>query len=90
MPDACLWNKDGIIRPPGQVWVDLTTKQWWTNADGKTAGDGLFFFAKFNVGTEIALGRSGDRSEFKLQLVVRKSTLKRNAIKDREMFGQFP
>jgi len=32
-PRAAFWTKDWQLRPNGEVWVNLTTKEWWTDAD---------------------------------------------------------
>jgi endo-1,4-beta-xylanase len=42
LPDAALFNRDWTLRPHGQVWLDLVTKEWWTNADGTTDGRGTY------------------------------------------------
>lgn len=39
-PRAAFWSKDWQLRPNGAVWVELTSKQWWTEADIDTAPDG--------------------------------------------------
>lgn len=39
-PRAAFWAKDWSLRPNGEVWVDLTTRQWWTDADLTTGADG--------------------------------------------------
>ena len=60
-PGAALWRKDWSLRPAGQAWVDLVTKTWWTNADGRTATDGTYstrgFYGDYDV-TVIHAGRS--------------------------------
>ncbi len=30
-PHAALWRKDWTLKPAGQVFVDLVSKQWWTD-----------------------------------------------------------
>lgn len=30
-PNAALWTRDWKARPHAKVWLDLVTKQWWTN-----------------------------------------------------------
>jgi len=40
-PRAAFWTKDWQLRPNGEVWVELTTKQWWTDADLETGADGV-------------------------------------------------
>jgi len=39
-PRAAFWTKDWQLRPNGEVWVDLTTKKWWTDTDLETGDDG--------------------------------------------------
>jgi endo-1,4-beta-xylanase len=41
-PEAALWNRDWSIRPNGQAFVDLVTKEWWTEASGKSTAAGVF------------------------------------------------
>ena len=54
-PRAALWNQDWTLRPHGQVWLDLVTKAWWTNAEGVTAADGKFSTRGFCGDYEIAI-----------------------------------
>jgi GH35 family endo-1,4-beta-xylanase len=53
MPRAAMWNKDWNLMPHGQAWVDLTTKTWWTNAEGRTSGNGQYatrgFYGDYEV-----------------------------------------
>jgi len=67
-PDACLWRKDGSIREPGKVWVDLTTKQWWTNADGKTAADGTYATRGFYGDYEVTVSQGARTKTTRLKL----------------------
>jgi GH35 family endo-1,4-beta-xylanase len=53
-PRAAMWDKDWKLKPHGQDWVDLTTKTWWTNADGRTLKDGRFATRAFFGDYEIA------------------------------------
>jgi GH35 family endo-1,4-beta-xylanase len=39
-PLAATYNADWSLKPNGQVWHDLVTKQWWTNATGTTDSAG--------------------------------------------------
>ncbi|MER5915384.1 endo-1,4-beta-xylanase [Streptomyces sp. NPDC001982] len=39
-PLAALYRADWSLKPNGQVWHDLVTRQWWTNASGSTSGSG--------------------------------------------------
>jgi len=58
-PRAALWNKDWSIRPHGQVWLDLVTKEWWTNADGQTEQRGQFVTRGFCGDYEITVQSGG-------------------------------
>ena len=61
-PDAALFRKDWSLKPNGKAWLDLTTREWWTDATGKTDPAGQFhprgFFGNYGVtvrvnGTEV-------------------------------------
>lgn len=39
-PLAALYRADWSLKPNGQVWHDLVTRQWWTNAAGATNTSG--------------------------------------------------
>jgi GH35 family endo-1,4-beta-xylanase len=39
-PRAAFWSTDWKLRPNGEVWVNLTRKEWWTDADLVTSADG--------------------------------------------------
>lgn len=39
-PDAAYYRSDWSITPAGQAWLDLVTKEWWTNFDGQTDSHG--------------------------------------------------
>lgn len=54
-PRAALWNKDWSIRPHGQLWLDLVTKEWRTGADGQTDASGKFFLRGFCGDYEITV-----------------------------------
>ncbi|SFD97794.1 Endo-1,4-beta-xylanase, GH35 family [Actinacidiphila alni] len=41
-PLAALYNADWSLKPNGQVWHDLVTRQWWTNASGTTDSAGAY------------------------------------------------
>ena len=58
------WN----LRPNGQVFVDLTTKQWWTNADGKTGADGIYQTRGFYGDYEITATRGAQSQTVKFAL----------------------
>lgn len=54
-PDAALWRKDWSLKPNGQVWLDLTTRRWWTREQGVTDAKGGFklrgFPGDYNIRT---------------------------------------
>ena len=62
LPRAALWDKNWNLRPHGQVFVDLTTKQWWTNADGKTGVTGDYATRGFYGDYELTVSR-GDQTK---------------------------
>jgi hypothetical protein len=41
-PNAALWRRDWTLKPNGQVWIDLVTKHWWTNATGASNAQGVY------------------------------------------------
>jgi GH35 family endo-1,4-beta-xylanase len=41
MPKASLYNKDWTIKPIGQTWIELTQKQWTTDAEVTTDSTGV-------------------------------------------------
>jgi GH35 family endo-1,4-beta-xylanase len=53
LPDAALFRKDWTLRPHGQVYQDLITKTWWTNASGITDNKGSYktrgFYGDYQV-----------------------------------------
>ena len=44
---AALWRKDWSIKPNGQVWVDLVTKEWHTQGKATLDAEGSFDFRGF-------------------------------------------
>ncbi|MCL2742910.1 MAG: endo-1,4-beta-xylanase [Planctomycetaceae bacterium] len=58
-PNAAYYRADWSITPAGQVWLDLVTKKWWTNVDGKTTADGTFNTRGFLGNYEIAVKKDG-------------------------------
>ncbi|MES2462382.1 MAG: endo-1,4-beta-xylanase [Armatimonadota bacterium] len=61
LPRAALWDANWNLRPHGQVYVDLTTKTWWTNADGATKKDGIYKTRAFYGDYEVTVTQ-GDKS----------------------------
>jgi GH35 family endo-1,4-beta-xylanase len=62
LPNAALWRRDWSIKPNGEAYVDLITKTWHTDQQGRTDADGGFatrgFFGDYQV-----VVRHGDRSK---------------------------
>lgn len=67
-PGAALWRKDWTLRPAGQAWVDLVTKTWWTNADGRTAADGTYSTRGFYGDYDVTVTRDGRSQTVRLKL----------------------
>jgi endo-1,4-beta-xylanase len=67
-PDAALWDKDWNIRKHGQAYVDLVTKTWWTNFDGKTAADGSTKLRGFTGDYEVTVRYNGKTTTQKVSL----------------------
>ncbi len=67
-PRAALWNKDWTLRPNGRVWLDLVTKEWWTNTNGVTAADGKFSTRGFCGDYEITIALKGTKMTRRVQL----------------------
>ena len=42
IPNAASWRKDWTIKPSGKVYEDLVFHRWWTNAQGRTDGAGIY------------------------------------------------
>lgn len=61
-PDAALWRKDWSLKPNGKVWLDLTTRRWWTQATGVTDAKGGFHLRGFPGDYEVRIGRGPSES----------------------------
>ncbi len=61
LPRAALWDSNWNLRPHGKVWVDLTTKTWWTNADGQTNVAGRYATRGFYGDYEVTVSSGADR-----------------------------
>ncbi len=46
-PNGAILRRDWTLKPNGEAWRDLVTKQWWTNADLKTGRNGEAFTRAF-------------------------------------------
>ena len=58
-PNAAYYRSDWSITPAGQVWLDLVTKTWWTNASLETAADGTARTRGFLGDYEITVTHNG-------------------------------
>jgi endo-1,4-beta-xylanase len=67
-PNAAMWNKDWTLRPHGQAWVDLVTKTWWTNADGKSNSSGNFQTRGFYGDYEITVTKGNKTRTVNIKL----------------------
>ena len=61
IPSAAYYRADWSLKPAGQAWRDLVFQQWWTNADGITAQDGIFRTRGFLGQYEIVVESGGQR-----------------------------
>jgi endo-1,4-beta-xylanase len=58
-PSGAMMRRDWSLKPNGQVYKDLVFKRWWTNADGKTGGQGTFATRGFLGDYEIEVKAGG-------------------------------
>ncbi len=69
IPNAALWRRDWKIKPSGKMWMDLVTREWWTDQTVKTGADGTTTLRGFQghymattadgAETKFALGKAG-------------------------------
>lgn len=64
-PRAAFWSKDWQLRPNGEVWVELTTKKWWTNVDLETTDDGAAVVRGFRGDYEVIVTSPDGKSATK-------------------------
>lgn len=67
-PRAAFWSKDWKLRPNGEVWVNLVTREWWTDADVVTDADGASSVRGFLGDYEITATLGGRTATMQLQL----------------------
>lgn len=60
--DAPIYYKDWSLKPSGKVWIDLTSKQWWSNLKGQSDTNGTFKDRGF-LGSYEATVKLGNRSK---------------------------
>ncbi|WP_157687538.1 endo-1,4-beta-xylanase [Pedobacter psychrophilus] len=58
-PDAAMFRKDWSPKPNAKVWEDLVTKQWVTNEEKATSGNGEITTTVFNGNYKITLKLEG-------------------------------
>ena len=67
-PSAGLWNKDWSLRKHGQAFVDMVTKTWRTDADGRTAADGAYATRGFYGDYDVTITHAGKTKTVRLKL----------------------
>lgn len=67
-PDAALFRKDWSIKPNGKAWLDLTTREWWTDVTGETDSAGQFHPRGFFGDYEVTVRLDGKEVRSKIQL----------------------
>ena len=72
-PDAALWRRDWSLKPNGRVWLDLTTREWWTDVSIRTDAEGNARFRGFPGEYEI---RHGSEAPVKARLEKARPTAK--------------
>lgn len=60
-PRAAMWDKSWRLRPHGKVWLDLVTKEWWTNAEAVTGDGGKCSVRAFRGEHEVSAGDGAGR-----------------------------
>ena len=60
-PHAALWRKDWTLKPAGEVFVDLVTKQWWTDELVKSGVSGEAAVRGFLGDYEFSVSRGGEK-----------------------------
>lgn len=58
-PRGAMMRRDWSLKPNAEVYKDLVFKRWWTNADGKTSGQGTFKTRGFLGDYEIEVKAGG-------------------------------
>jgi GH35 family endo-1,4-beta-xylanase len=75
LPDAALYRRDWSIKPNGQMWLDMVKKKWWTNADGKTDGNGKFSTRGFAGEYEVTVTHGNSTAKMTFPLSTAGSTV---------------
>lgn len=67
-PRGAMFRRDWSLKPNGGAYEDLVFKQWWTNADGKTATSGTFTTRGFLGDYEIEVTAGGKSKTIRASL----------------------
>lgn len=59
-PYAALWREDWTLKPAGEVFVDLVTKQWWTNETLQSDGKGIASVRGFLGDYQVSVVHEGE------------------------------
>lgn len=68
MPPAALWDENWNMRKHGQVFTDIVTKEWRTDATGLTDAAGTFSTRAFIGDYEVTITRDGKSVTLPLKL----------------------
>jgi len=80
-PRAAILRRDWSLKPNGEVWRDLTTKEWWTNVDLKSGQSGEAFTRGFLGEYEVKVIAEDGRTKT-LNAVLSKAGLKLTVMLD--------
>lgn len=67
-PNAALWNKDWSIRKHGRVFTDIVTREWRTDATGRTDPAGSYATRAFLGDYEVTVTHAGKTTTHPLKL----------------------
>ena len=67
-PRGAMLRRDWSPKPNYAAWNDMVFKKWWTNADGKTSGQGTFATRGFLGDYEIEVKANGKTKTVKATL----------------------
>lgn len=73
--DAGMFYPDWSLKPSGQVWIDLTQKQWWTDAAGEADAAGEYRVRGFLGDYEVRVSHAGKTKTVKATLGKEGATL---------------
>lgn len=72
-PNGAYYRVDWSLKPAGKIWLDLVTKQWWSDFDKKTDASGTVSVRGFLGDYEITV-RSGNQSKTVTAVIVNDGT----------------